>query len=194
MPTMAILLQKMGNLKNDTNLRHCHPLVDSIINGVKRRFDYIFEDARLLTASAAHPMFRLEYIPTRKKTSIVAKLRAEVKQRQSQDPDNAMTTEDEEPTEDDDAVTGYFPTLRPPRVVDEVDVYLKSTETKLVDVFKNLPMMKEIFLEYNTGFPASAACERLFSVGKDIFRPKRNRLSDANFEKLLLCRVNHMFM
>uniref|UniRef100_A0A673B404 BED-type domain-containing protein n=1 Tax=Sphaeramia orbicularis TaxID=375764 RepID=A0A673B404_9TELE len=73
---------------------------------------------------------------------------------------------------------------------EEVDTYLQSCETNFVSAFQNLPLMKKILLKYNTGFPASAACERLFSVGKDIFRPKRNRLSDTNFEKLLLCRVN----
>lgn len=193
-PTVTILLQRMEQLKNESNLQHCNPLIESIISGVRRRFGYIFEDARLLMASAAHPMFRLAYIPTSKKNDVVSNLKAEVKRCQTQNPDDAMTTDGEEPTEDGDEVTGYFPSLRPTRVVDEVDTYLKSTETNLVNVFQNLPMMKAIFLRYNTGFPASAACERLFSVGKDIFRPKRNRLSDANFEKLLLCRVNKHLM
>lgn len=101
-----------------------------------------------------------------------------------------MQTDGEDPTDDGDEITGYFPSLRARTVLNEVDSYLQSPETNLVNAFQNLPMMKKIFLKYNTGVPASVACERLFSVGKYIFRPKRNRLSDANFEKLLLCRVN----
>ena len=31
-------------------------------------------------------------------------------------------------------------------------------------------------VKFNTGVPASAACERLFSVGKDVFSAKWNRL------------------
>uniref|UniRef100_A0A673AZV2 BED-type domain-containing protein n=1 Tax=Sphaeramia orbicularis TaxID=375764 RepID=A0A673AZV2_9TELE len=131
-PTITILVEKMEHLKLNTTFQHCNALVDAIISGIKKRFEYIYEDSRLLIASAAHPMFRLMYIPIAK----------------------------------------------------------KSCETNFVSAFQNLPLMKKILLKYNTGFPASAACERLFSVGKDIFRPKRNRLSDTNFEKLLLCRVN----
>ena len=195
-PTIAILLESMEGLKTKSNLQHCKPLIESIINGVNRRFEYIFEDARLLMASAAHPMFRLNYIPDCKKSEVTANLKTEVKRCQTQNPDDAMTTEEggEETTEDGDIVAGYVPLLRPTAVIDEVDTYLNSTETNIAKAFQNLPMMKEIFIKYNTGFPASAACERLFGVGKDIFRPKRNRLSDANFEKLLLCRVNKHLM
>lgn len=189
-PTISILLDRMEQMKHEANLHHCNPLVDAIINGVKRRFEYIFQDTRLLIASAAHPMFRLVYIPSEKKADVVSNLKAEVNLLQSQYPDDHMQTDGEDPNDDRDEVTGYFPLLRTRTVLNEVDSYLQSTETNLVNAFQNLPMMKKIFLKYNTGVPASAACERLFSVGKDIFRPKRNRLSDGNFEKLLLCRVN----
>ncbi|KAL7399158.1 hypothetical protein ABVT39_020830, partial [Epinephelus coioides] len=64
---ILILLEKMDQMKREANLHHCNPLVDAIISGVKKRFGYIFQDARLLVASAAHPMFRLMYIPGEKK-------------------------------------------------------------------------------------------------------------------------------
>ncbi len=187
-PTISVLLERMEQMKNETNLHHCKPLVDAIIKGVKRRFGYIFQDPRLLKASATHPKFRLAYIPTEKKPGVVSDLKAEVNRLlQTQCAGDHM--QDEDPNDDKDEVTEYFPSLRTRTVLNELDSYLQSTETNLVNTFQNLPTMK-IFVKYNTGVPASAACERLFSVGKDIFRPKRNRLSDASFEKLLLCRVN----
>lgn len=188
-PTISILLEKMEQMKRESQLHHCNPLVDAIISGIKKRFDYIFQDARLLTATAAHPMFRLTYIPSDKKAQVVSDLKAEVHLLQTQSSGHMQTDEDNA-TDDGDEVTGYFPSLRSATELNEVDSYLQSSETKLVNAFQNLPLMKKVFLKYNTGVPASAACERLFSVGKDIFRPKRNRLSDATFEKLLLCRVN----
>ncbi|TKS92534.1 Zinc finger BED domain-containing protein 4 [Collichthys lucidus] len=188
-PTISILLEKMEEIKREGQLHHCNPLVDAIISGIKRRFEYIFEDTRLLTASAAHPMFRLTYIPSDKKAQVVSDLKAEVHLLETQSSGHRQT-EDDNPADDGDEVMGYFLSLRSAIELNEVDSYLQSSETKLVNAFQNLPLMKKVFLKFNTGVPASAACERLFSVGKDIFRPKRNRLSDATFEKLLLCRVN----
>lgn len=76
---ISILLEKMDKMKHEMVLHHCNPRVDAIINGVKKRFGYIFRDVRLLTASEAHPMFRLMYIPGEKKADVVASLKAEVK-------------------------------------------------------------------------------------------------------------------
>ncbi|KAL7384825.1 hypothetical protein ABVT39_009530 [Epinephelus coioides] len=126
-PAISILLDKMDQMKCETNLHHCNPLVDAIINGVKKRFGYIFQDTRLLIASAAHPMFRLMYIPGEKKAD-VSNLKAEVNLRQTQYPDDPTQKECEDPTDPNDEVTGYFPSLRT-TVLNEVDSYLQSAET-----------------------------------------------------------------
>jgi hypothetical protein len=50
--------------------------------------------------------------------------------------------------------------------------------------------IKKLFLELNSALPASAACERLFSVAGRIFVPNRSRITDEHFEQPLLLRVN----
>ena len=44
-------------------------------------------------------------------------------------------------------------------------------------------------LQYNTAIPSSAAVERMFSVGKDVLKRKRARLSDVHFEMLVFLKA-----
>lgn len=69
--------------------------------------------------------------------------------------------------------------------------YLEQAPNKSFekDHFPN-KFLKDLFLRYNTPIPSSAAVERLFSMGKDILRPKRCRMSDRHFEMLVFLRSN----
>ncbi|KAL2101773.1 hypothetical protein ACEWY4_003534 [Coilia grayii] len=74
----------------------------------------------------------------------------------------------------------------------EVIEYFKSGSE--MEVLNRFPQVKSIFLKLNTSpTPSSAPVERLFSLGGLVLTPKRNRLSDTTFEKLLLMRYNHRF-
>uniref|UniRef100_A0A3B1K3A6 HAT C-terminal dimerisation domain-containing protein n=1 Tax=Astyanax mexicanus TaxID=7994 RepID=A0A3B1K3A6_ASTMX len=74
----------------------------------------------------------------------------------------------------------------------QVADYLKSGAQGM-DSLHGFPLIKRISLKHNAATPSSAPVERLFSLGKLVFTPKRNRLSDLKFEKLLLLRYNHWF-
>ncbi|KAI4824667.1 hypothetical protein KUCAC02_013165 [Chaenocephalus aceratus] len=84
----------------------------------------------------------------------------------------------------------------------EGDTASLNSETEVIDYFKSgselavlsrFPNTKRIFLKYNTATPSSAPVERLFSLGSLVLTPRRNRLSDKLFERLLLMRYNHCF-
>lgn len=74
----------------------------------------------------------------------------------------------------------------------EVMTYLRTAETWM-EILKQFPTIKEIYLKKNAATPSSAPVERLFSLGSLVLSPKRNKLSDQRFERLLLMRYNHWF-
>ena len=64
--------------------------------------------------------------------------------------------------------------------------YLESPLSTALPAPESFPCnpFLEIFVGYNTPIPSSAAVERMFSLGKDILKPKRSSLSDVHFEML----------
>ena len=89
-------------------------------------------------------------------------------------------SDDEEPPENSQN--------RKNRVSIEVLQYLADTDTNL-QMLHRYPAMKEIFLKYNTALISSAPVERLFSFGSIILQGRRGRLTDTNFEKLMLMKA-----
>jgi len=59
----------------------------------------------------------------------------------------------------------------------------KKKELALLD---SHPIIKQLFIRYNTCIPSSAPVERLFSTAALVLTKRRNRLSDTLFETLLM--------
>ena len=71
----------------------------------------------------------------------------------------------------------------------ELDMYINDT-SRDIDSLHCFPLVKKVFVAKNTLLPSSAPLERLFSIGGQILTPRRNGLSDENFEELLMLRAN----
>ena len=71
----------------------------------------------------------------------------------------------------------------------EMDLFM-SDRSRDVGCLLHYPNVKSVFLRYNADLPSSASVKWLFSLGGQVLTPRRNRLSDDNFEMLLLLRAN----
>ena len=68
-----------------------------------------------------------------------------------------------------------------------LDDFLKEkheSQSKGIATLLSNTTLRELFVKYNTAIPSSAAVERLFSLGKDVLKP-RSGVSDEHFEMLV---------
>jgi len=75
------------------------------------------------------------------------------------------------------------------KVYQETTSYLADSDIEL-DALNRYPLVKKLFLKYNTPLPSSAPTERLFSFGGIVNRARRQKLSNENLEILVLKKAN----
>lgn len=75
----------------------------------------------------------------------------------------------------------------------QLEGYLALSSDQMT-VLKTFPAVCKLSVKLNTPLPASAACERLFSIAGLVFSPRRARLDSHNFENQLLLRINRKFV
>ncbi|KAJ8419169.1 hypothetical protein AAFF_G00006680 [Aldrovandia affinis] len=89
----------------------------------------------------------------------------------------------------------FFSALQAPQAQDsskELDGYLAISADHM-DSLKSFPAVCKLSVKLNMLLPASAACERLFSIAGLVFSPRRARLHSHNFENQLLLKMNSKF-
>ncbi|KAI4832197.1 hypothetical protein KUCAC02_015172 [Chaenocephalus aceratus] len=200
LPTLETLMSKTLDMKDSLTVETGLP--EAIAQAIKKRFASVLESNDAMLAAVTLPKFKLRWVrDQRKKEMVKGILAAEChkflpgpEQQPARNPVSPTTpldsgsSKDKEQDlfcfEDDDETFSTVET--------EVMAYLKTAETGM-EILKKCPTIKAICLKLNAANPSSAPVERLFSLGSLVLSPKRNRLSDKRFEKLLLMRYNHWF-
>uniref|UniRef100_A0AAY5KS23 HAT C-terminal dimerisation domain-containing protein n=1 Tax=Esox lucius TaxID=8010 RepID=A0AAY5KS23_ESOLU len=181
LPTIEVLMSKLLEIKE--GLIIATGLPDAIVQAIKTRFASILESNDAILAAVTLPMFKLRWLRDQRKKEMVKGMLAEechklIPHSSSCNVQDFFCFEEADDT---------FSTVET-----EVMTYLRTAETGM-EILKQFPTIKEISLKKNAATPSSAPVERLFSLGSLVLSPKRNKLSDQRFERLLLMRYNHWF-
>ena len=176
------------------DLKYCRPLVDKALVALEERFgNFLTQDKSVmdaLIATVSHPRFKMKWILEEKQESLQSQIITIAEQLMDSDSSANENQEEKDPYFDlsDDEEPPENSQNRKNRVSIEVLQYLADTDTNL-QMLHRYPAMKEIFLKYNTALISSAPVERLFSFGSIILQGRRGRLTDTNFEKLMLMKA-----
>ena len=195
---IPVLKQVENQLKKleDSSLKYNQPLVAASLSGLFKRFrpfldqDSTVKDAKLATVS--HPLFKLKPIARDEREGLKSVLIQEAEKLNKNQGETELETEKSDAyfqwsdDEDQGSTTGNTN-----QTSIEVLQYLDDPNTSL-EILHRYPSVKNVFIKYNTTIPSSAPVERLFSFGSIILHGRRGRLTDKNFEKLVLMRANNM--
>ncbi len=161
------------------------PLKSALLTGIETRFGKYFEDHEFVLAAVTHPKFKLSWI-----SDVTLKAKAS-ELFYSSVKDQAPTTlieMTEQDSEDD-----FLSFSQNDSVNTDICMQYLSDREQDFKMLDRYPIIKQLFIRYNTAIPSSAPVERLFSTASIILTKRRNRLSDDLFEKLLLLKVNRKF-
>ncbi|XP_034231891.1 uncharacterized protein LOC117639925 [Thrips palmi] len=189
-------------------LRHCQPLVDTLISSIKKRFKDQLWNRELVVAACLVPMFRLDWIrgTVEEGDNKVYEARAWLHEAiadlaEATEATGELESEGEIPDDpetmdtDNTVVRQLFSFLAPHRPqpmngpAEELDRFL-AEPIVTEDFIKNCKYLKDLFIRSNTCLPASAAVERLFSHAGLVLNPRRTRLADKLFDNLVFLGVN----
>jgi len=145
-----------------------------------------------IMAAVSHPQYKLKWVPPNKRDEVTSSF-VDVVDRanklSSVQTDGAAETEIEQDDYSYGESSGDDGSNSWASAGSQAMSYLASND-KSLDTLHLFPSVKLVFMRYNTAIPSSAAVERLFSSAGLIANPRRNRLTDSNFEKLLLLKMN----
>jgi hypothetical protein len=186
LPTLSSLRTCLSSIR--PSLKSAGPLADAVIAGITKRFGHLEDSDDLILASVSHPKFKLRWIQAdaarvRTKYLLLQAMQAKAAAADS----NAAVA----PSSGDSMSFFCFYDSTPGNdgVQHELDLLLSDSARDICTLHR-YPHAKEVFVSKNTSLPSSSPVERLFSIGGQIFTPRRNCLTDEHFEMLLLLRAN----
>ena len=175
LPTLTAIENQLSALLEDNTL--VKPLINVLKAGISKRFGEIKNNTDAQLAAVVHPQFKLYWLDDEtQKAQLVSTLKSRI--------DNMIQEENKEigneisPSQQlEDFSTNFFGAFSTKRQKIDCVVGVEEASRYLADVSSELsslnqyPHIKQLYTTLNTGLPASAAVERLFSLGGRTFSP-----------------------
>ncbi|KAL0151050.1 hypothetical protein M9458_053563, partial [Cirrhinus mrigala] len=188
LPTITTLTTKLE--KSRLSLRFCKPLVDALLEGLRKRFGSMMSEPELIAAAILVPRFKTSW--TSNDTVLQLGL-SYIKEHLPEHDEGLRSPDTTSTTSDEDDFFSNVKQMHSHEISKQLDGYLAAT-AEGVNTLAPYPAVRNLSLKLNTALPASAACERLFSIAGLLFTPRRGSIHSQNFENQLLLKLNKDFM
>ncbi len=172
-------------------------IITTIIKAIEQRFGSVLDSHEAKMATVTLPKFRLCWLSPEKRDDMRRTLLQEAvaMEQQQQQPRPVAMTQGDTSKSDVDSDESFFVfdnagSSSDSTAQNEVRKYLEDSDINLKSL-QAFPIVKRLFLKYNTTLPSSAPVERLFSHGGNLLTAPRNRMRDNDMEQVLLLRYNH---
>jgi hypothetical protein len=205
LPTLSVIKGQLTDLLAHNKLSMCGPVVQLLLNGIAKRFQFMLSNTDAQLAAIVHPKFKIDWVMDEdEKTRLLNILKRRMQSVAVQASTSQPTDNPGEPPASTSTSTStasqkrdFFAVLAARRqqaisgincdVDEELAKYLSdsSSDVTSLNVYPNI---RKLYISLNTGLPASAAVERLFSLGGRVFSPLRARLSSNHFEMMMFLR------
>lgn len=168
-------------------------------NRLSKYFNYDITNKDFLLASATLPRFKLNFIADDENKLFVKNLLImECKKTCDEEISQPVCEEIPENSNlNEDFLISYSNSNLNRRnsidnlIENEVGQYLNDNRAN-IEMLNDYKFIRNVFFKYNTALSSSAPVERVFSQSAMIFTPRRNRISNDNFEKTLFLKHNRL--
>lgn len=204
LPTLYVIKTKLTEI---SHLKHCEIMRVTILENFEKRFRDLLDIKSIkckshILATISIPKFKLKWVPAENDFMEICKSlflneceNIYISNNKSDGNESSSTCSSVDFFQSLNKLNNNFPEstqnldCRTNKSQVEALLYLDS-KNRNIDSLNQFPIVKKIFLKYNTSLPSSAPVERLLSTGGQILTPRRNRLTDENFEMFLFLKNN----
>lgn len=194
LPTLFSLKTRLEMLK-EKHFRHLANMITPLVNSLVKRFNDFFELSpsinEAILATCFHPCFKLRWISNEydhEKNRIQNLCINAAENIFNNDVANNSNYSDED--DENFIIFSSQPVAKTVKKADLEVVTFFNDKSKSLNILNNYPIVKKLFIRFNTSLCSSAPVERMFSMAGFINNPTRNKLSDSTFEKLVFLKGN----